>query len=72
MWLPGGNPESQEAREIMVIGDEEVSYTLPNSGKRQTTQRESIGRFCLWILREKAQEITHIFEQEDEPEVLTE
>lgn len=72
MWLPGGNPESENAREIMVVGDEEVNYTLPNSGKRQTKQTESVGRFCLWILREKAVEITQVFASDNEPEVLTE
>jgi len=58
IWLPGGNPDSQEAREIVVVGDEEVNYTLPTSGKRQTKQTETIARFALWILRENAQEIT--------------
>ena len=71
MWLPGGNPESEEAREITVVGMEEVNFTLPNSGKRQTKQTESISRFALWILQKKAKEITKVFE-EQASEILVE
>ena len=71
MWLPGGNPESEDAREINVVGNEEVNFTLPNSGKRQTKQTESVSRFALWILRSKAKEITKVFE-EQASEILVE
>lgn len=60
IWLPGGNPESQEAREILVIGEEEVQYIFPNSEKRKTRQTDTIARFALWILRDNAQEITTV------------
>lgn len=70
MWLPGGNPESEDAREIEEVG-EEIVYTLPNSGKRQTKQRDSVSRFALWILQKKAKEITKVFE-EQASEILVE
>lgn len=70
MWLPEGNPESTEAREIEDVG-EEVIYTLPNTDKRKTKQHESISRFALWILRSKAKEITKVFE-EKASEILVE
>lgn len=61
IWLPEGNPQSQEAREIEEVGSEEITFIMPNSGKKQMKKHETVSRFALWILREKAQEITVVF-----------
>jgi len=74
IWLPGGNPESEEGREIVDVGDEEVTYTLPNSGQRQTRKSATISRFALWILQQNAKEISVVLQQQlnSEPDILVE
>ena len=72
IWLPGGNPESEEAREITVLGDEEINFILPNSGKRQTRQTEPIARFVLWILKSKCKEVSVVLSDENATELLVE
>lgn len=70
IWLPGGDPNHQEAREIVEVGDE-VLYILPNSEARKTKQHEPVARFVLWILRDKAEEVSTVLTRQ-QPEILVE
>lgn len=70
IWLPQGNPESPEAREISEVGPDEIFYILPNSESRKTRQHEPVSRFVLWILRDKAEEVGTLLAQR--PRTLTE
>jgi hypothetical protein len=70
--LPGGNPQSEEAREITVLGNEEVNYIFPNSEKRKTKQTEPIARFILWILKSKCKEVSVVLSDENATELLVE
>lgn len=63
IWLPGGDPQSPEAREIAEVGQDEIFYILPNSEARKTKQHEPLSRFVLWILRDKAQEVSTVLAQ---------
>jgi len=71
IWLPQGDPQSPEAREITEVGQDEIFYILPNSESRKTRQHEPISRFVLWILRDKAQEVSSVLSQRSS-EILVE
>ena len=72
IWLPQGDPNSPEAREIVVLGQDEIQYIRPNDEKRKTKQNEPVSRFVLWILRDKAEEVSTVLSKRDAPEVLVE
>ena len=71
IWLPEGNPDNLQAREITDVGDEEIHYILPNDESRKTRKHEPVSRFVLWILRDKAEEVSTIL-QSRSAEILVE
>lgn len=76
IWLPGGDPNNSEAREILEVGQDEIHYIRPNDEKRKTKQHEPVSRFVLWILRDKAEEVSTVLVsrgiEEKGPRTLTE
>ncbi len=54
------------------MGQDEIHYIRPNDEKRKTKQHEPVSRFVLWILRDKAEEVSTVLSQRETPEVLVE
>lgn len=55
-----------------MLGQDEIQYIRPNDEKRKTKQNEPVSRFVLWILRDKAEEVSTVLSKRDAPEVLVE
>jgi len=69
IWLPGGNPEAKDQREIKSLDDSTVTYVIITDKGRHVEKNDTLQRFLLWILQSKAQEIGTIYATKD-PEVI--
>lgn len=66
IWLPKGDPQSKSQREIKGLDDSVVTYTVLSEKGRHVEKKDTLQRFLLWILQEKAEEISVIYAKEPE------
>ena len=64
IWLPKGDPQSKDQREVKSLDDSEVAYIVVTDKGRHVEKKDTVQRFLLWILQEKAEEISVVYSKQ--------